>query len=169
MLASHKYLTPDETFEHTHLVPHTEMLHTKSFNFSSTIREPRKVTKKPFCICLHLPSRYHYTGPQHNNKSPDEKSARLPVDCWSEGQAHHINILYNELYILDSVYVLFSQPFIKKKKKKRLKKLGLFSLEKRRLQEDLITAFQYLNGAYGKHGKELFIREYSDRTMGKEF
>lgn len=66
------------------------------------------------------------------------------------------------------MYVLFSQPFIKKKKK-RLKKLGLFSLEKRRLQEDLITAFQYLNGAYGKHGKELFIREYSDRTMGKEF
>ncbi|GAB0185751.1 mitochondrial enolase superfamily member 1 [Grus japonensis] len=48
----------------------------------------------------------------------------------------------------------------------RLRELGLFSLEKRRLQEDLIAAFQYLKEAYRKDGEGLFIRECSDRTKG---
>ena len=45
----------------------------------------------------------------------------------------------------------------------RLKKLGLFNLEKRRLQGH-ITAFQYLKGDYKQEGIELFTWVDTDTT-----
>ncbi|PKU43185.1 hypothetical protein llap_6521 [Limosa lapponica baueri] len=48
----------------------------------------------------------------------------------------------------------------------RLRKSGLFSLENRRLQGNLVAAFQYLKGAYRRDGEGLFTRECSDRTRG---
>ena len=50
--------------------------------------------------------------------------------------------------------------------KDRMRKLGLFSLEKRRLRGDPIAAFQYLKGDYKKEGNQLFTRVDSDRQGG---
>ena len=51
----------------------------------------------------------------------------------------------------------------------RLRKLGLFILEKRRLWGDLTVAFQYLKEAYKQDGEWSFMRVDSDRTRGNGF
>ena len=45
----------------------------------------------------------------------------------------------------------------------------MFSLEKRRLQGDLIVAFQYSKGAYKQEGEWLFTRVDSDSARGNGF
>jgi len=47
--------------------------------------------------------------------------------------------------------------------------LGLFSLEKRRLQGDLFAAFQYLKGAYRKDGENNISRACCDRKRSNGF
>jgi len=51
----------------------------------------------------------------------------------------------------------------------RLRELGLFSLQKRRLGGDLIATFEYLKRAYRKAGEGLFTRTHGDRTRGSGF
>jgi len=51
----------------------------------------------------------------------------------------------------------------------RLGELGLFSLEKRRLWEDLIAAVQYIKGAYKKEGGKHFSNACCNRTRGNGF
>ncbi|GAB0188536.1 hypothetical protein GRJ2_001318900 [Grus japonensis] len=51
----------------------------------------------------------------------------------------------------------------------RLRELGLFSLEKRRLQGHLRAAFQYLKVAYRKAGERLFTKAWSNKTRGDGF
>ena len=66
--------------------------------------------------------------------------------------------------------IFLSDPIIKVLEhlpyKDRLRELDLFSLKKRRLQENLIAAFECLEGDYKQEGNQLFTRVNSDRTRG---
>jgi len=53
--------------------------------------------------------------------------------------------------------------------RKGLRELGLFNLEKRRLQRDLLAVFQFLKGAYSKDGENNFSKACCDRTRSNGF
>jgi len=51
----------------------------------------------------------------------------------------------------------------------RLREVDLFILEKRKLQGDLIAAFQYSKRDYKQKGNQVFTWVDSDRTRGNGF
>jgi len=51
----------------------------------------------------------------------------------------------------------------------RLRELGLFSLENKRLWRHLMAALQYLKGAYKKNGDKVFSRASCNRTRDSGF
>jgi len=59
---------------------------------------------------------------------------------------------------------LGSVPF-----EERLRELGLFNLEKRRLRQDLITVFQHFKGGYKEDGDSLFTRSYTEKRRGNGY
>ncbi|PKU49362.1 hypothetical protein llap_401 [Limosa lapponica baueri] len=52
---------------------------------------------------------------------------------------------------------------------KRLRELGLLSLEKRRLRGHLITIFWYLKGGYKEDGDSLFTRSHIEKMSGNGY
>ena len=52
---------------------------------------------------------------------------------------------------------------------KRLRQLGLFSLEKRRLRKDLITMFQCLKCSYKEDGDFLSTRSHMEKMRGNGY
>ncbi|PKU43587.1 reverse hypothetical protein [Limosa lapponica baueri] len=51
----------------------------------------------------------------------------------------------------------------------RLRELGLFSLEKRRLKGNLITMFQFLKGGYKEDGDSLFTRGHMEKMRSNGY
>ena len=90
-----------------------------------------------------------------------------------------IEIIYLFIYLLSSSLSIINYLFIGATKiiqgikhlhyEDRPRELGLFSLEKRKVQRDLIAVSQYIKSSYKEEGDRLFSRVCCDGTRGNGF
>jgi len=92
-----------------------------------------------------------FTHPFKLGRSEEKEGPQLDRTAWVKDQMEIIRGLEHLFY------------------EERLRELGLFSMDKTRLQGDLIAAFRYLKVTYKKDRDKLFSRACCNRTRGNGF